>query len=179
MKSGEVVGLITRYLILFIIAIFNIAIFYDIFTPLTVWPTFAVLKHLYSAQLLEGNVIFFKGYYANILPACVAGAAYYLLLILNLTTPMHIGKRIKSILFLMISFLIINTARIITFAMIVFVGYQYFDLAHMLTWYLGSTLIVVAVWFVNVWIFKIEAIPIYTDTFRIFQDIFHNKDRKR
>jgi hypothetical protein len=175
METREVLGLVCRYLILLVIAIFNISIFYDIFTPLTVYPVFAALKNLYSAQLLEGNVIFFKGYYASILPACVAGAAYYLLLILNLTTPMHIVKRIKSIVFLMVSFWIINTLRILIFAVIVFVGYQYFDIAHMLTWYLGSTVIVVAVWFVNVWLFKIEAIPVYTDAFRLFQDILGNK----
>lgn len=171
METREVLGMACRYLVLLLIAAFNISIFYQIFTPLTVYPVFAVLKELYSAQLLEGNIIFFKGYYASILPACVAGAAYYLLLILNMTTPMHIGKRIKSIIFLMASFWLINTLRIIIFAMMVFVGYQYFDIAHMLTWYLGSTVIVVAVWFANVWLFKIEAIPIYTDAFRLFKDI--------
>ncbi len=179
MDVKEVLGLVSRYLILLLIAIFNITIFYDIFTPITVHAVFLALKNLYSAQLLEGNIIFFKGYYANILPACVAGAAYYLLLILNLTTPMHITKRIKSILFLMLSFWIINTLRIIIFAMIVFVGYQYFDIAHMLAWYIGSTVIVVAVWFANVWIFKIQAIPIYTDAFNIVRDITSDQDKQK
>ena len=179
METREVISLVCRYLILLLIAVFNISLFYYIFTPLTVWPVFAALKQLYSAQLLEGNIIFFKGYYASILPACVAGAAYYLLLILNLTTPMHAVKRIKSIVFLMASFLVLNILRIIIFAMMVFVGYQYFDIAHMLTWYLGSTVIVVAVWFVNVWVFKIEAIPIYTDAFRLFQDVVGSKRGKK
>lgn len=177
MDTKEVIGLISRYLVLFLIAVFNISIFYQIFTPVTVHAVFIALKYLYSAQLLQGNVIFFKGYYANILPACVAGAAYYLLLILNLTTPMEIKKRVKSIIFLMVSFWIINTVRIIVFAMIVFVGYQYFDVAHMLTWYIGSTVLVVAIWFANVWIFKIQSIPIYTDACNIIQDIT-NKEGK-
>jgi exosortase/archaeosortase len=179
MDVKEVLGLISRYMILFLIAIFNISIFYDLFTPVTVHAVFLALKNLYSAQLLEGNIIFFKGYYANILPACVAGAAYYLLLILNLTTPMEISKRIKSLIFLMISFWIINTLRIIIFAMIVFVGYQYFDIAHMLTWYIGSTVLVVAIWFANVWIFKIQSIPVYTDALNILKDATKDKEDKK
>ncbi|HVY01939.1 MAG TPA: pacearchaeosortase [Candidatus Nanoarchaeia archaeon] len=179
MDVKEVLGLVSRYFILFLIAIFNISIFYDIFTPITVHAVFLALKNLYSAQLLEGNIIFFKGYYANILPACVAGAAYYLLLILNLTTPMHIGKRIKSLIFLMFSFWIINTLRIIIFAMIVFVGYQYFDIAHMLAWYIGSTVLVVGVWFANVWLFKIQAIPIYTDALNILRDVAKDGEKSK
>ncbi len=171
MDTKEVLGLLTRYGILLLLAVFGISVFYYIFTPLTVWPVYLILNKLYAAQLLEGNILFFKGYYAHIIPACVAGAAYFLLLILNLTTPMDIGKRVKSILFLFVSFLVINIIRIVVFAMIVFVGYRYFDVAHMLTWYIGSTAIVVLVWFLNVWIFKIDGIPVYTDASNIIKDI--------
>jgi hypothetical protein len=66
-----------------------------------------------GAQLLIGNVIFIKGYYAEIINACIAGAAYYFLLILNLSTPMEISKRIKSLVFMFLTFLIINILRII------------------------------------------------------------------
>jgi hypothetical protein len=50
-------------------------------------------------------------------------------------------------------------------------GFQYFDVTHMTVWYFGSTVLVVALWFVNVWIFKIKEIPIYTDAKTIFWEI--------
>jgi exosortase/archaeosortase family protein len=171
MQKRELSNMFFRYALLIILALGNLALFYKVFTPLTVQPTFIVLESLYNAVLLEGNVIFFKGFYVEIIPACVAGAAYYFLTILNLTTPMNISKRIKSLAFLAISFLILNTLRIIIFAMLLFKGYQYFDLTHNLTWYFGSTILVVIIWFVNVYKFKIENIPVYTDLGNLIKGI--------
>ncbi|MAE49539.1 hypothetical protein CMI48_01790 [Candidatus Pacearchaeota archaeon] len=152
-----------RYSLLILLSLGNLWLFYTIFTPLTVHPVFFVLQQAYSAVLLEGNTIFFKGYYASIIPACVAGAAYYALTALNLTTPMPLTKRLQSLIFLLASFLVINTLRILIFAKLLFVGYAYFDLTHQLTWYLGSTALVAILWLANIKIFRIKAIPIYTD----------------
>jgi len=174
MDIKETFDLIIRYVLLAILPLGSLYIFYAIFTPLTVYPAYWAFNMLYGAKLLVGDIIYFKGYYAEIVGACVAGAAYYLLLILNLTTPMRVKKRIKSILFILFSFLIINIVRIIIFGMLFSKGYQYFDLAHELVWYIGSTLIVVIVWFANVWLFKIRAVPIYTDMLHLFTDITAN-----
>jgi exosortase/archaeosortase len=152
-----------RYFLLILLGLGNLWLFYTIFTPLTVYPVFFVLQQAYSAVLLAGNTIFFKGYYASIIPACIAGAAYYALCILNLTTPMTLRKRLQSLIFLLAGFLIINTLRILIFAKLLFVGYAYFDLTHQLTWYLGSTALVILLWLASTAIFKIKAIPIYTD----------------
>ncbi len=172
MKTKDLWELIPRYLILLVLGFFNLKFFYFIFSPLTVHPVFWIVSLFNdNARLLAGNLIFFEGLYAEIIPACVAGAAYYLLLILNLTTPMNINKRIKSILFLVFVFLFLNIARILFFMGFLAAGYQYFDLAHSITWYFGSTLLVIIIWFVNIWLFKIRAIPIYTDVKRIFSDV--------
>ena len=171
MQKKELFHTLSRYILLIVLALGNLALFYKVFTPLTVWPVFIVLENLYNAVLLEGNVIFFKGFYAEIIPACVAGAAYYFLTMLNLTTPMDINKRIKSLIFIGLSFLIVNTLRIIVFTMLLFRGYQYFDLTHNLTWYFGSTILVVIIWFVNVAIFKIGDIPVYTDVKKLLKEI--------
>ena len=184
MDNKETFDLIIRYVLLAILPLGSLYIFYLIFTPLTVYPAYWVFNALYGAKLLLGNIIYFKGYYAEIIGACVAGAAYYLLLILNLTTPMHIKKRIKSILFLLLTFLIINITRIVIFGLLFSKGFKYFDLAHELVWYIGSTLIVVVVWFANVWLFKIREIPIYTDMLHLFTDITatlneRDKDKKK
>jgi len=179
MNTKETIGLIARYISLAILPLGGLYLFYAIFTPLTVYPVYFFLHKLYGAQLLAGNIIFFKGYYAEIVQACVAGAAYYLLIILSLTIPLDIKKRIKSISFILISFLIINILRITIFGMLFSYGYKYFDIAHELTWYFGSTIIVVLVWFSNVWLFKIKSIPIYTDMANLFADITQSNGDKK
>lgn len=191
MDKKEAGFLIMRYVILILLALPNLFIFYAIATPLTVYPVYYILHKVYDAQLLipdglsfwHGDyanlvvTIFFKGYYAEIIGACVAGAAYYLLLILNLTTPMSPGKRIKSLAFMFSSFLILNILRIAIFAKLFFQGYKYFDITHILTWYIGSTLLVVLVWFSNVFLFKIRDIPVYTDMKNLFGEMFNSNKK--
>jgi exosortase/archaeosortase family protein len=176
MKAEDVLNLGGRYLILLLLGAFQLSLFYAIFTPLTVFPVFWVLSLIDSgAELLAGNVYYFDGIYIEIIPACVAGAAYYLLLILNLTTPMDSKQRTKSVLFLLLSFLFLNVLRIIIFSNLAASGSEYFDIAHNMVWYFGSTVMVVMVWFVNVWLFKIREIPVYSDIKNIFRDITGKK----
>ena len=162
-------GLLARYALLIILPLSGLAFYYEIFTPLTVYPTVWIMQLWYdNAVLLGEETIFYNGNYAQIANACIAGAAYYLLTILNFTTPMHLKKRIKSLLFLMGSFLLLNIIRIVVFAKMYDSGLNnYFDAAHQLTWYFGSTLLIVAVWFSNILLFNIRAIPIYTDVMEI------------
>lgn len=165
-------SLLMRYLVIVLLGAFNLAAFYFIFTPLTVYPVFWIISIFDdNSGLLAGNLIFFKGDYAEIIPACVAGAAYYLLTILNLSTPMENKKRIRDILFLFGSFLVLNITRILIFLALFAYGFSYFDITHILTWYFGSTLMVVLIWFFSVWIFKIKEIPVYSDIRRIMRDV--------
>ena len=175
MKSREVYNLLIRYLLLLVLALPNLALFYFILTPLTVYPVFVILSLFFKSNLLEGNVIFFQGNYIELIPACIAGAAYYFLAILNLTTSMKIDKRIKSLSFLFTSFLVINIVRILLFSLLLLSGYQYFDITHKLAWYFGSTALVVFVWFTNVLLFKIKEIPVYTDIKNLLRDINKKK----
>ena len=197
MNSSYLREVLLRYFILLILGIGNLFIFYTIFTPLTVYPVFAILDSSYGAELLRGDVtkacdlltninapniitksacinttIFFKGYFASIIPACIAGSAYYLLLILNLTTPMEKRKRTYNLLFITISFLVLNIIRIATFAAIFAnKGFEIFNLAHAATWYFGSTVLVILIWFSSVLLFKIKTVPIYTDVKTIINQI--------
>jgi exosortase/archaeosortase family protein len=200
MERRVVTYLFFRYLSLILLGTFSLFIFYFIFTPLTFYPVFWALQALYGAIITTGETtiacnivsslgptfisniacidttINFKGYFASIIPACIAGSAYYLLAILNLTTPMSVKTRIKSLTFLLVSFLILNILRILVFA-VLFVqkGYAYFDIAHTATWYFGSTILVVLLWFTNILIFKIKSIPIYSDFKKFYEDIFGSK----
>jgi len=177
MEKKGVYFVFLRYLILIILGIPNLYLFYAIFTPLTVGPTFYFFQLIDpSSYILDpltttNPTIFFKGAFASIIPACVAGAAYYLLLILNLTTPMSPKKRLWSIIFLFGVFLVINLARIVLFGFLLTENFNSFNLAHTATWYFGSTIMVVLIWFVNIRIFRIKDIPIYTDIKNIVRDI--------
>jgi|SRR3989344_5104841 len=171
MNNKETVNLCARYFILVLLGAFNLGLFYIVFTPLTVYPVVWILGFVDSTtKLFEGDVIFFGGEWIEIVEACVAGAAYYFLLILNLTTPMNIKKRAISIGFLFVSFLLVNIIRIVVFANLFVSGKNYFDAAHVLTWYFGSTVLVVVLWFVNVLLFKIWSVPVYSDIKNLFED---------
>lgn len=168
MNTRDVSHLLFRYLLLIILGIF-ISFIYLVFTYLTVYPVYWILGLFDSGtRLFPGSLIFFDGFYAEIAPACVAGAAYYLLLILNLTTPMRLKTRIRSISFVLLTFLVLNILRIVLFAHLY--GSQYFASIHLITWYIGSTLMVVGIWFVAVKLFAITEIPVYTDILSLVQD---------
>jgi exosortase/archaeosortase family protein len=174
MDTREFITLIARYAILLFLAFGNLLIIYFIFTPLTVYSTYAVLELADSTtEVLDSTTIFFKGYYIELVEACVGGSAIYLLLILNLATPMDLTRRWKSLAFVIGTFLYLNVLRILVFVALLVYGYQYFDEAHLATWYFGSTIIVVAIWFVNVWLYKIKKIPVYSDVRDIVHDIWN------
>lgn len=170
-------GLFFRYLLLIIIGLPGPYLFYLIFTPLTIYPVYSILKLVYSSALLEGNLLVLNSHSIGIIPACIAGAAYYLILILNLATPMNLKIRLKSLLFMFISFLFLNILRIIVFSALFMGGFELFDIAHKTIWYLGSTLLVVAIWFFAVYAFKITTIPFCTDFKTLFG--YLKKQRKR
>ncbi len=155
--------LIARYLVALTLGLGNLHIIYFIFTPLTIYPVFFLLKIAADAQIIHGtNLIMLSNATIELVPACIAGAAYYLFLILNLTTPMRFAQRIKSLAFLLGSFLLLNIARIFLFAL--FIDSIYFDFTHKAVWYFGSTILVILVWFIHITIFSIKAIPFYSDS---------------
>ncbi len=180
MNNEEMGFLGLRYLLLIILGLTGI--FYIVFTPLTVYPVFLVLKAFYHQAALvfvDYPIIVIGDNGIKLIEACIAGSAYFLLAILNLATPMQIKKRLQSLLFLFGSFLVLNIIRIIIFSTLSVTGFTYFDIAHLLTWYVGSTIIVVAIWFANVKIFSLEAIPAYTDIMSIVHDISPAKKATR
>lgn len=162
MNNKEIFSVIFRYAIMIALGIW-IDIIYVIFTPLTVYPVYWTLKELYGASLIGGNVIFSRGVLFDIASACVAGSAYYLLLMLNLTTRMNLSKRIKNIIFIIFSFFILNVGRILFLAIFFSFGYEYFDALHRFMWYFGSTILVILLWFLSTWLFEIKETPVYND----------------
>lgn len=162
-ESKKFLIIILRYLILALIAIPGFDFFYMIFLPLTKFPVFYLLSLFYDPVVL-GNSIFIFDKSIEIVGACVAGSAYYFLLILNLSTP-NIKRlnRIRMIFAGFLVFLLINIIRIFLLSVMYLNDSQFFDFTHKLFWYLGSTLFIVIIWFVQVKKNKIRSIPFYSD----------------
>ncbi len=109
-------------------------------------------------------MILANNFTVEIIEACVAGSAYYLILIFNLALPkIKLHKRLKMISFAFIVLLFINILRIFSLSLMFAGDFYLFDMAHKLFWYLGSIIFVVGIWFAEVKLFKIKEIPIYSD----------------
>ncbi|MFH1358943.1 MAG: pacearchaeosortase [archaeon] len=151
-----------RYIIL-LAFVFSLPIVYKIFTPLTIYPTAYLLKIFYNVAIHSNIITIEYTTFIQIIPACVAGSAYLLLLIINLTVPMGWKKRINSILCSFLILLILNILRIFILSIMYHESVPYFDFTHKLFWYALSTVFVVGIWFYMVKKFKIKEIPVYTD----------------
>lgn len=161
MKRKELFYIFIRYLILLLVGFF-IGSLYSFLELITISPVSFILGMFYDIST-HGTKILFSDSSIEIIPACVAGAAFYLLFILNLTSEMRLKKRVFSLAFSFISLLILNIIRIVVFSIFYVENFSFFDFSHKLFWYFLSTVFVVGIWFLNVWIFKIKSIPIYTD----------------
>jgi exosortase/archaeosortase family protein len=171
--SKYVYSIFLRYIILIITALPSFWIFYLIFTPLTLYPSYLLLKLLFGASL-SAHIILIGKYSipVQIIDACIAGSAYYLLLILNLSIPsIKFKKRIKMIGFAFSSFLIINIVRIVVLSSIYLLKPNIFDISHKLSWYIGSIILIVAIWFIEVKKFNIKGIPFYSDLKAMYKNI--------
>jgi exosortase/archaeosortase family protein len=161
--TKKILNLYLRYFILVLIAIPGFDLFYYFFLPLTKYPVFWFLGLFFDVRMVENMILVGKDV-IEIIGACVAGSAYYFLLILNLSTPkIKVKKRMSMILFSFVIFYLINLLRIILLSFMFLEGSFWFDFSHKVFWYLGSTLLVLAIWFLEVKIYKIEEIPFYSD----------------
>lgn len=167
MKSlhRKISNLIIRYAILIAVAIPNFWIFYTLFTPLTIYPADFFLGLVYSTTSLNGNLITISDCFPiEIVGACIGASAYYLLLVLNLSTPgIPMRKRTKVLLTSFFAFWILNLARIVFLSVLFASGSPLVETLHKIFWYVFSIFLVVGIWFAEVKIFKIKEIPFYSD----------------
>ena len=171
--SNKFLDLFLRYIILVLVALPNLFLFYFIFTPLTVYPMYFLLNLFYDVSLMAGNILLINMEIPiEFIKACIAGSAYYLLLILNLAIPgIKLRKRINMLLLAFGIFLFLNLLRIFILAFLAISGSPSFDAVHKLFWYSLSTIFVVAIWFAEVKLFKIKEIPFYSDLKFLYKNI--------
>ena len=167
-------NMLIRYFIILLVALPNLFIFYFVFTPLTIYPLFELFKLFFKDVFLVDNVFYISGnYLIEIIGACIAGSAYYLLFILNMSVPnIVIKKRIKMILFSFTILLCLNIIRIFILSLTFVSKSSSFELLHKLFWYAGATIFVVLIWFIEIKLFKIKEIPIYSDFKHLIKKVF-------
>ncbi len=167
----QFISLIIRYAILVIVAIPNLWLFYFIFTPLTIYPVYFLLNLFFDAYLITTTILINDLFPIELIPACIAGSAYFLLLILNLATPnINTKKRLSMIAFSFLALLILNILRIFLLSLVFISQSVLFDIAHKFFWYIVSIVFVVAIWFIEIRIFKIKQIPFYSDIKFLFKN---------
>jgi len=156
--------LFLRYLLLLLLVISLLPVIYNIFFKLTFFPVVYILKLFFNDLIYMNNIILINQISAiKIIPACIAGSAYLLLIILNLSVKMDLKKRIYSLVFSFLCLLLVNILRLIIFSVIYVKNKNLFFFSHLFIWYFLSTFFVVAIWFLTAKIFKIKEIPIYSD----------------
>jgi len=171
-KNNPYIDIFSRYFLLIILAIPNLWLFYLVFTPLTLYPVYFLLSLFFEVSLNSNMLNFSNSITIEIISACIAGSAYYLLFILNMSVPkIKISKRLKMILFSFATLLIINILRILALSVMYINHFTWFDLAHKLFWYAGSIIFVLAIWFYQVKKYKIKEIPFYSDLKFLYKKI--------
>ena len=155
-------NILLRYIILLAL-MFTLPLIYKIFLPLTIYPVAGLLKIFYQVSIQKDIIMIGLQTPIQIISACIAGSAYLLLLILNLTVPMKTKKRIYSIALSFIILLGVNILRIFILSILYHNNFRFFDFTHKLFWYALSTIFVITIWFLIVKIFSIKEIPVYTD----------------
>ncbi len=169
--------MVARYDLLLILSLTQYWLLYEIFTPLTLYPLLWILQLFTSASLLpltatiETSQAMF-----SLVPACIGGSAYYLLCILNLTTPMTLAQRWKSLLFVIGTFFILNLVRLLIFAYMFTESFPFTSELHIIVWYVLSVILVVGIWFFNVYLFKIKNLPLVDDFSELWSLIRKKKE---
>ena len=180
MVKSSFMSIIIRYSLLLLLGLGSLWFLNLIITPLTIGLTYYILGLLVSSSLsgVSINLLFSDSSLTIILvDACIAVSAYYLLIILNLSTPMGSKKHVKSLSFTLLAFYLFNVLRIVIFSLILHVNFNLFVSLHLFFWYIMSFLVVSGLWFLTVKLFSIDNIPFFDDIKLLFSAI-HSKKRK-
>ena len=178
--KSKVINFSIRYLILILVAIPGLNLFYYVFSPLTIYPSYFLFNLVFDASLYNNLILINSNSVIEIIPSCVMGSAYYLLLILNLSVPnIKLGKRLFMILSSFLTLLIINVLRIFLLGTLYTSNSPWSDPLHVFFWYFLSIIFVLGIWFVQTKIFRIKEIPFYSDIKFIYSNTKSKESYKK
>src|SRR6056297_2919866 len=88
-------SIISRYIILVVALLTGVSLSYFLFAEPTLYSSYFLFDNFYSGVFVSGTDIFIGNKVISIVGSCVAGSAYLLLLMLNLSVPkIKLKKRI-------------------------------------------------------------------------------------
>ncbi len=164
--------LLFRYAFILVVSFPNLFIFYFLFTPLTIYSSYFLFSLFFETIISGNSILISECFKIEFIDACIAGSAYYLLFILNLSTPNIKIKDRLSVLFLsFFIFFIFNILRIFFLGLLLINNSPLFESIHKTLWYFGGALFVAGIWFFNVRLFKIKEIPFYSDLKFLYKKI--------
>jgi exosortase/archaeosortase family protein len=175
-KKNIIFPIFLRYFLILILGLGNLFLFYFLFSNITIIASSFILSFFGKAEYL-GNLILYNNQIIEIIPACIAGSAYYLLFILIFSTPkIKPLTRIKVLFASFILFFIFNILRISFLSALL--NYSLFNILHIISWYFLSTIAVILIWVLMIKIFKISEIPIFSDIKFLYSQINSKKHKK-
>ena len=163
-SNKKIYDMIARYALALVLSINSLLIFYYVFRPLTFFPVVFILKLIYpvKASGIDSMIIGGKG--ISFVNSCIAGSAYYLFSVLNLSTPgISWIKRMKIFMINSSALLMINISRIILLAIILVNISEIFDTTHFIFWTFLSTIFVAGIWILTMRFYRIKSVPIISD----------------
>lgn len=173
MDKKELRDLLLRYLVILCVG-FALPLFSRILTPLTVYPVMAVLS-LWGEVVKIGSQTVLYGSSAlavEIIDACVATSAYYLLFLLLFATKGGSWKRrLQAFGVAGVMFWAINVLRIAGLVLIAEKNLSWFFTAHYILWWGVSILVIVGLWIYVTGIYRLYGIPFVQDVRDLIQEI--------
>ncbi|MCX6741788.1 MAG: pacearchaeosortase [Candidatus Pacearchaeota archaeon] len=148
-------------------SIFVIPLFYFALKTPTTQVLYFIMHFFYNVNV-NGNILtfFISGNLFNveIIDACVAGSAFFLLLILNLSTKgISFIKRVYLFLFDALILFLVNIIRLMVIIPLYLQESAFFPIAHQIFWYGLSIIFVIVIWLFGTRVFRIREIPVYSD----------------
>ena len=170
-NEPPLLSIVIRYALALAASYNGLFIFYYLFTPATLYAVYYTLGLFFSVTL-EGSRILFSDFAIVLIPACIAGSAYYILFVLNMIMP-NIGykKRIGMVAFSFASLFVLNVLRIFSLAIMASYNLLFFSLAHKFFWYFLNIVMIVVIWFAEVLIFNVRGIPFCSDACQVCSSI--------
>ncbi len=153
-----------------------ISLFSFVLTPITIYGSYILLFSFFDV-VVKGKILFVNGFPFEIVEACVATTAYFLLwLLCFLTKDIKLKIRLKLLLY---GFLLILGMNLIRIALLVFIamkyGFAWFTLVHLAFWNFVTGIYVALVWIFLVMKFKIYGVPVYDDLRTLYKMVFKDK----
>lgn len=136
---------------------------YILLTPLTLHFSYFFFSIFVPSALIGTKIATLTDTF-NFIPACVATSAYALLaLLVFLTKDISWNERLQMIIYGWIAILAFNILRIELLLLTFFSLETAYDSIHLFVWKFMSTAFVVLLWLGLARLYKVKAIPVYSD----------------